>query len=109
MASPGRVKVRSKLGKYRVERILAEGGFADVFQAYDTVEGVRVALKIPQPEYMDAETLEDFKKEVRLTAPLDHPNILPIKNANFIDGRFVLVYHLGVGSLADRLTRRISL
>jgi serine/threonine-protein kinase len=109
MALPARVKVRSRLGKYRIERCLAEGRFADVFQAYDTVEGIRVALKIPQPDYMDAENLEDFKKEVRLTARLDHPHILPIKNANFVDGRFVLVYHLGQGSLGDRLTRRISL
>ncbi len=109
MAQAVRIKVRSKLGKYRIEKCLAEGRFADVFQAYDTVEGIRVALKILRPRYMDEETLEDFKKEVRLTAPLDHPNILPIKNANFIEGHFVVVYHLGDGTLADRLTRRVSL
>ncbi len=109
MAPPDPVRIRSKLGKYRIEKCLAEGRFADVFQAYDTVEGIRVALKIPGPRTMDEDTLEDFRKEVRLTAPLDHPNILPIKNAGFIDGHFVVVYQLGDGSLADRLTRRISL
>jgi len=40
-------KPRQKLGKYRIERRLAEGGFAVVYQAADTIEGIRVALKIP--------------------------------------------------------------
>jgi serine/threonine-protein kinase len=104
-----RLRVRQRLGKYRIERRLAQGGFADVYQAYDTVEGIRVALKIPQAELVTESLLEDFKKEVRLTARLDHPNILPIKNASTIEGRFVIVYRLGEGTLADRLRRRMSL
>src|SRR5690606_16309985 len=41
-------------------------------------------------------------------ARLDHPNILPIKNAEFIDDNFVVAFALGTGTLADRLSRRIS-
>jgi serine/threonine-protein kinase len=102
------LRTRQRLGKYRIEALLARGGFADVFRAYDTIEGIRVALKVPQPELLDPAVLADFQKEVRLTARLNHPNILPIKNADFIDDRFVVVCHLGEGTLGDRLQRRLS-
>ena len=100
---------KQRLGKYRIERRLADGGFAAVYQALDTIEGIRVALKIPHTAVMDPDVLDDFRKEVRLTARLDHPHILPLKNANFIDGYFVLAFPLGEQSLADRLRSRMSL
>ncbi len=102
------VRVRQRLGKYRIDRRLADGGFATVYQAYDTIAGIPVALKMPHPEFVSKKTLEDFRKEVRLTAKLDHPNILPIKDAGFIDGKFVIAYPLGRGSLGDRLKQRLS-
>jgi len=103
------IRARQRLGKYKIERKLAQGGFADVYRAYDTIEGIRVALKIPQAALLSEALLADFKSEVRVTGRLDHPNILPIKNADFIDGRFVVVYPLGDSNLAERLRRRLSL
>ncbi|MEX0704623.1 MAG: serine/threonine-protein kinase [Planctomycetales bacterium] len=103
------LKARQKLGKYRIERRLANGGFAVVYQAMDTIEGIRVALKVPHPQIIDDDVLQDFRSEVRMTARLDHPNILPLKDASFIDDRFVIVFPLGQKTLADRLTSRISL
>lgn len=103
------VRVRQRLGKYRIDRRLADGGFAAVYQAYDTIAGIPVALKIPHPGFVSKETLEDFRKEVRLTAKLDHPNILPVKDAGFIEGTFVIAYPLGERSLADRLRNRMSI
>ncbi len=38
------LRARQRLGKYRIERRLAQGGFAYVYAAMDTIEGVRVAL-----------------------------------------------------------------
>ena len=105
---PRAIRTRQKLGKYRIEGRIDGGGFADVFKAYDTIEGIRVALKIPFANPIDREALDSFRKEVRLTAKFDHPNILPIKDASVIDGRLVVVYPLGECSLADRLQRRIS-
>ena len=102
------IRSRQRLGKYRIGRRLAQGGFADVYEAQDTIEGISVALKIPSAHLVTAETLEDFRREVRLTARLDHPNILPIKNADFIGDRFVIAYPLGDRSLAERLRSRIS-
>jgi serine/threonine protein kinase len=97
------------LGKYRVERRLSEGGFATVYQAFDTIEGVRVALKIPHPKLVDNDVLSDFRTELRHAGRLDHPHILPLKDASFIDGRLVITFPLGERSLADRLRKRVSL
>jgi eukaryotic-like serine/threonine-protein kinase len=102
------LKPRQKLGKYRIERRLGVGGFACVYQAMDTIEGIRVALKIPRPQHLTEEVLNDFRNEVRLTAKLDHPNILLIKDASFIDDCFVIVFQLGERTLADRLKNRLS-
>lgn len=102
-------KARQSLGKYRIERRLAEGGFAVVYQALDQVEGIRVALKIPRQNMLTKGVLEDFRQEVRLAAKLDHPNILPLKNAEFIGEHFVVVFALGERTLADRLVSRLGL
>lgn len=108
MTRPNRLRARQRVGKYKIEKRLAEGGFAEVYQAYDTIECRRVAMKIPLVSFEDRETLADFQREVRLTARLDHPNILPIKDASFIDGRFVIVSALADESLSERLQRRVS-
>jgi len=74
----------------------------------DTIEGVRVALKIPRPKHVSEEVLSDFRNEVRLTAKLDHPNILPLKDASFIGDHFVIAFQLGEKTLAERLRCRLS-
>lgn len=102
------VRVRSRLGKYRIDRRLAEGGFATVYRARDTVSGISVALKIPHPALVNRQMLETFRKEVRLTEQLDHPNVLPIKDAGTIDGIFYVASPLGVETLDDRLGRRLA-
>jgi serine/threonine-protein kinase len=103
-----RLRNRQRLGKYRIEKQLAQGGFAHVYQAIDTIEGVRVALKMPHQSNVTPTMLETFQREARLVARLDHPNILPLKDASFIDGRFVITSKLGEQTLSDRLKKRIS-
>lgn len=106
---PGQMpKIRQTFGKYRIERRIAEGGFAVVYQAYDKIEGIRVALKIPYNHLLNSDVLDFFRKEVRLAASLRHPNVLQLKNAEFIDDHFVLAYPLADESLADRLHRRLA-
>ncbi len=102
------LKARQKLGKYRIERRLANGPLAAVYQAYDTVHGLRVALKIPHRRFMDEYFLQDYRKEARLATKLEHPCILPIQNADFIGSYFVISMPLGEETLGDRLSRRIS-
>jgi serine/threonine-protein kinase len=78
-----------------------------VYQARDTIQGVSVALKVPHNSAMTDYFLADFKREARLAPRLEHGNILPIRDASFIDGRFVIAMPLGQESLGDRMRRRI--
>ena len=102
------LRARQRLGKYRIERRLNEGGFAIVYQAMDTIEGIRVALKIPHSRIINDDVLKTFRHEVRLAARLEHPNILPLKNAEFIGDYFVIALPLGERTLAERLHKRVS-
>jgi serine/threonine-protein kinase len=88
---------------------ISTGPFATVYRALDTLEGIHVALKIPHQGLITKESLEDFSREVRLAARLDHPNILRLKTADFIDGHLVIALPLGEESLEERLQRRLSL
>jgi len=103
-----RLRARQRLGKYRIERRLANGPRASVYQAYDTIHGVRVALKVPDPDIMDEGFLDEFRREARLSERMEHRNVLPIQNACFIDDYFVIAMPLGIETLADRMTRRMS-
>ncbi|QDU78389.1 Serine/threonine-protein kinase PrkC [Polystyrenella longa] len=102
------LRIRQRFDKYRIEKRLGEGGFATIYQAYDSIEGIRVALKIPHQEMVSDSLLKDFKNEVRVLARLDHPHILPLKYASFIENRFVIVTPLGEQTLCDRLRKRMS-
>lgn len=96
------------LGKYRIEKLLSSGPRADVYRAYDTIHGIRVALKIANPDIVEDDFLEEFRHEARLSSRMEHPNILPVQNASFIDGYFVIAMRLGLETLAERMTRRMS-
>lgn len=93
-----------RLGKYRVGRRLGAGGYAEVFRARDTVQEIDVALKVPKA----SEFVHWLREEARLHTRLEHPNILPIKNADWIDGRFVIVCPLAERTLDERLRNRLS-
>ena len=106
---PRPLRVNSRLDKYRITKRLGEGGFSTVFAAMDTIEGRSVALKVPDSRYVsNVQTLDDIQREVRIVASLDHPSILQLKNAQFIEDHFVMAFPLGEESLGDRLCRRMS-
>ena len=102
------IRPRQSIGKYKVERQIGTGGFARVYAAMDMIEGTRVALKIPYEQHVDEDMLKLFQQEVRLVAKLDHPNILPLRNADIVDGRFIVATSLGRETLGDRMERRIG-
>ncbi|MBI4586946.1 MAG: protein kinase [Planctomycetes bacterium] len=97
-----------RLGKYQLLSRLAEGGFSQVWKARDTLEDQNVALKIPNTYGPGAVDLEELRKEIRLSARLDHPNIVRIRNADKIGDLYVIASDLAVESLEDRLARRLS-
>jgi serine/threonine-protein kinase len=102
------LKARQVLGKYRIRRRIGAGGFATVYEAYDTIEGIPIALKVPNLDQLDKELLNAIHREVRITARLDHENILPLRNAMMIDGHFVIATPLGEQTLTDRLHYRLG-
>ena len=108
MPSRRPLRARTMLGKYRIRRKVGSGGFATVYEAYDTVEGIPVALKVPHADQLDGDALSLIHKEVRLTARLDHDNILPLRNAMMVDGYFVIATPLGEKTLTDRLRHRLG-
>ncbi|MFO0425045.1 MAG: serine/threonine protein kinase [Planctomyces sp.] len=103
------LRIRQKIGKYRIEKRLGQGGFASVFQAMDTIQGIHVAIKVPHSQFSTDSVLSEFRKEIRATQNLDHENILPLKDASIIDDRLVMVFPLGEETLLSRLQRRMSL
>ncbi len=100
------LRARQKLGKYRILGRIAAGPLADVYKAADTIHKTRVALKIPKAD--DNVSQDDFLREVQIATRLNHGNILPVQDASFIDGHFVIAMELGTESLADRIVRRMS-
>jgi eukaryotic-like serine/threonine-protein kinase len=100
------LKVRQKIGKYRITGRIASGPLADVYRAFDTIHKTNVALKIPKSGSNVGN--DEFLHEVQVATRLQHPNILSVSNASFIDDRFVIAMELGVESLADRIIRRTS-
>lgn len=96
-----------QIGKYKLLERLGAGGFAVVYRARDTIEARDVALKLPLAS-AGSEAREVLLREVRLTIRLEHPNIVPIFNADIVGDQLLIATPLGHESLATRLKRRIS-
>ncbi len=67
------------IGKFRIEKILGQGGFGVVYLGLDEQLQRRVAIKVPKPQFVQrAEDRELYLKEARTVAGLEHPNIVPV-------------------------------
>ena len=74
-------------GRYRIERELGEGGMATVFLADDLKHERKVALKVLKPELAVVVGAERFLAEIKTTANVQHPHILPLFDSGEDDGR----------------------
>jgi serine/threonine-protein kinase len=72
--------------RYRIERDLGEGGMATVYLAEDLKHDRRVALKVLKPELAAVLGAERFVVEIKTTAALQHPHILPLFDSGNADG-----------------------
>jgi tRNA A-37 threonylcarbamoyl transferase component Bud32 len=91
-------------GRYLIEREIGRGGMATVYLAEDQRYGRKVALKVLKPDLAAVVGAERFLREIRITAQLNHPHILPLLDSGEADGilYYVMPYVTG-GSLRARL------
>ncbi len=92
--------------RYLVERELGRGGMATVYQARDLRHDRLVAIKVLRPELGLALGGERFLREIRLTARLRHPHILPVFDSGSVGAElwYAMPYVEG-GSLRYRMQR----
>jgi len=72
--------------RYRVERELGQGGMATVYLAHDLKHQRDVAIKVLHPDLGAALGGERFLSEIRTTARLQHPHILPLLDSGVLPG-----------------------
>jgi eukaryotic-like serine/threonine-protein kinase len=93
-------------GRYRAVRRIDVGGMGEIWEAEDTLLGRRVAIKVLVEELAgDPVAVRRFGREARVTAKLDHPNVIRV--FDFVDGPtpFLVTELLEGQTLADRLRR----
>jgi Tol biopolymer transport system component len=97
-------------GRYRVEREIGAGGMATVYVARDVKHDRPVALKLLRPELGAVLGVERFLAEIRVTAHLHHPNLLPLFDSGEAEGFLFYVMPFVDGeSLRARLEREKQL
>jgi len=96
--------------RYRVERVLGEGGMATVYLAHDVKHDRKVALKVLKPELGAVLGAERFLSEIKVTAQLQHPNLLPLFDSGEANGLLYYVMPFVEGeTLRHRLDREKQL
>jgi serine/threonine-protein kinase len=94
------------VGRYAIDREIARGGMATVYLARDLRHGRRVAIKVLREELAAAVGAERFLAEIRVTASLQHPHILPLFDSGSVDGLLWYVMPFVEGeTLRSRLAR----
>ncbi len=97
-------------GRYRVDREVGEGGMATVYLAADLRHDRKVALKVLRPELAAVVGTDRFLSEIKTTANLQHPHILPLFDSGEADGfLFYVMPYVEGESLRARLDREREL
>jgi eukaryotic-like serine/threonine-protein kinase len=80
-------QLQTSLGSsYTIVRELGGGGMSRVFLAGDNALGRSVVIKVLHPELAAGVNAERFKREVQLSARLQHPHVVPVLSAGEVDG-----------------------
>ena len=97
-------------GRYAIERELGEGGMATVYLADDVKHERKVALKVLKPELAAVVGAERFLAEIKTTANLQHPHILPLFDSGEADSfLFYVMPYVEGETLQDRIDREKQL
>jgi DNA-binding beta-propeller fold protein YncE len=100
-------RIGTEVAGYRIESLIGRGGMSVVYLAEHLRLGRKVALKLLAPELTETEGFrERFIKESRLAASLEHPNIIPIYDADEADGVLYIAMRYVEGTDLKALIRR---
>ncbi|MFQ5549835.1 MAG: protein kinase, partial [Gemmatimonadales bacterium] len=92
--------------RYAFQRHVGEGGMATVYLAHDLKHDRNVAVKVLRPELAAIVGGERFLNEIKVTANLQHPNILPLYDSGEADGFLYYVMPFMEGeTLRDKMNR----
>jgi predicted Ser/Thr protein kinase len=101
------VNVGDEFGPYTIESVLGQGGMGTVFLARHSRLERRVALKVISPAYADEPDFRArFLRESQLAASLDHPHVIPIYDADEVDGVLYLAMRYVDGPSLQGLIRK---
>jgi len=96
--------------RYRIERELGAGGMATVYLAEDLRNQRRVAVKVLRADLSALLGTDRFLNEIRVTANLQHPHILPLFDSGEADGLlFYVMPYVEGEALSDRIAREKQL
>ncbi len=74
-------------GRFRIERLLGQGGMGNVFLAFDPILDRRVALKVPHPEFvLSANSRQRFLREAQAAGMMRHPHIVGVYESGVAEG-----------------------
>ena len=85
------------LGRFQVRERVGDGGFGQVFLAFDPRLDRNVAIKVLKQANPSERVVERFFREARAVARLDHPNIVAVHDAGFDEGRCWVAYQMVSG------------
>lgn len=92
--------------RYVIDRKIGAGGMGTVYLARDVKHGRQVAIKVVPAERLSAAGRRHFHREIRLTARLQHPHILPLLDSGEAAGcPYYVMPYVRDGSLRETLDR----
>ena len=101
-----RALFQSLSSKYELQGVIGQGAMGTVYLAHDRKHDRRVAIKTIQPDFVAEAGRPRFEQEIKVTARLQHPHILPLLDSGVIDDVLYYVMPFVEGeSLRQRLDR----
>jgi serine/threonine protein kinase len=102
--------VPPRVGRYRIDRPLPQGGMGTLYLAYDTALDRVVVVKMIRADIDSASLRERFEREARALSGFRHPNIVTIHDYGQVDGQpYLVMEYIDGESVAELIARKAEL